>query len=147
MTPRDDITVLCVPPEQFGRVLAACHDTLTRGLRLCDVECMGDVVERIEDANLQVWIVADGRTVLATCYTDINVNPDGSRWVGVYGLAGERIMRWARQLSDTLAAFARDEGCARVMFKGRPGWARVLPEFRRTERRGDEYVWERMVLS
>jgi hypothetical protein len=134
MTPRDAITVLCVPPTHFGKLMPFCADTLTRGLQLCDLSQMGDVVERIEGANLQVWLVTDGREPLATCFTDINVEDDGGRFVGVYGLAGKRITKWARQLSDRLAAFAREECCSRVLFKGRPGWARLLPEFRQVRR-------------
>lgn len=140
------ITVACCPPHLFGQLLAASPDTLTRGVRIAgDMSDMGDVVERIEDRNLQVWIVTDGREVLATCFTDINVEEDGRRFVGVYGLAGHGIMRWAGQLSDTLAAFARAESCGRVMFRGRLGWARVLPEFRPIDQRGHEWVWERHV--
>jgi hypothetical protein len=145
MTGRDQITVLCVPPEQFGAVFPFCAETLQRGLKLCNLEQMGDVVGRIETANLQVWLVTDGDDVLATCFTDINVEQDGARFVAVYGLAGQRITKWARKLSDALAAFAREECCSRVLFAGRPGWAKLLPEYRRVEKRGNEWIWERAV--
>jgi hypothetical protein len=145
MTERDAITVLCVPPDQFGAVFPFCSDTLQRGLKLCDLEQMGDVSERIQAASLQVWMVTDGDAVLATCFTDINVEHDGARFVAVYGLAGQRIMKWARKLSDALAAFAREECCSHVRFAGRPGWEKLLPEYRRVERRGNEWIWERAV--
>lgn len=142
---KDNITVLCVPPTHFGRVLAVCHEPITRGLKLCGIDHVRDVAMRIERADMQLWLVTDGVETLGTCFTDINVEPDGSRWVGVYGLAGQRITKWARPLSDRLAAFARAESCSRVLFAGRAGWEKLLPECRRIEKRGDQWVWERRV--
>lgn len=146
MTTGRNIRVLCVPPTHFARLLPHCAGTLERGLQIAG-DGIGDVAHRIEDATLQAWIVTDGQEVLATCFTEICPEPGGGKFVAVCGLAGRRIMRWARELSDTMASFAHAEGCSRLLFQGRPGWVRLLPEFRPVGRRDGETVWERRVLQ
>jgi hypothetical protein len=145
MTHRDAIMIVCIPPTHFGRIIPLCADTLSRGLKMCDLGAMGDVIERIEAANLQVWMITDGDEPVATCFTDINEEADGGRFIAVYGLAGRRVWKWARALSDRLAEFAREERCSRVMFAGRPGWTRLLPEFHPVREQHGQLIWERAV--
>ena len=142
-----NIAVICVPPSRAGYVMAQCQDTIKRGIDIGDMGDAGDVVERIEQDNLQLWLVLDGDEPVATCFTDINVEAGGRRFIGVYGLAGTRIMRWAGRLSGALLAFAKEERCDRVMFRGRPGWSRVLPEYQPVRRMGGELIWQRWVLQ
>ena len=142
-----DIAVCCVPPNKVGIVMRECQDTIARGVALGDLDNMGDVIERLEDENMQLWVILEGSEPVATFFTDINVEDDGGRFIGVFGLVGKHVMRWAGHLSGAMVAFAAAERCDRVMFMGRPGWARVLPEWRPVRRVGDEFVWERSVLQ
>ena len=141
MASSDNITIVCVPPNMFAAVWLRLGDLLRDAVRVAGD--MGDIVERIEAEQLQLWLVCDGRKALAACFTDINVEDDGDRWVGVYGLAGDGVRHWARMLIDRLADFAREERCSRVLFAGRKAWGRLLPECKPVRQERHETIWER----
>lgn len=135
-----ELKIVCVPPNMFGAAWLKLGDLVPDAVRVAGD--LGDIVARIEDATLQLWIAADGKP-LAAWFTDINIEEDGSRWIGVYGLNGSGVRRWARALSDQMVEFARAEQCARVMFAGRKAWGRLVPGCRPVREEGGHMIWER----
>lgn len=136
------ITIVCVPPRMFGPVWLKCGEVVREAVRTAGN--LGDVLARIEDESLQCWLVLrNGYTPAAAWFTDINVQDDGSRWLGVYGLNGKGVREWARALSDRMVDFARAERCERVLFAGRKAWGRLLPECKPLRAEGGATIWER----
>jgi hypothetical protein len=134
--------VLCVPPEKFAAAWCRCGDLVRDAVRTAGD--LGDVVQRIEDTSLQLWLVLEDGQPVAAWFTDINVEDDGSRWIGVYGLNGRGVRQWARALADRMVEFAREERCARVLFAGRRAWGRLVPECKPLREERGAVIWERV---
>lgn len=135
----DSVAIVCVPPRMFAPAFAGVTvaGVLREAVRTAGG--MGDIVARIERADLQCWLVFAAGEPVAACFTDIAEKG----YVGVYGLTGVGAKHWARPLMLRLADFAAAEGCSRVMFKGRKAWGRLLPECKPVGSEGAEHIYER----
>jgi len=81
-----------------------------------------DIVAGIRDGNLQFWPAPDACVV-----TEVLDYPR-KRVLHVF-LAGGRLAT-IKDMTDSIRAWARAQGCSGATLYGRPGWARVLPGWR-----------------
>jgi len=118
------------------RSLAAAGETDMRG-------CLVDLVT----GRQQLWGIfePDVAGPLALFRTEIVLDTETSRYLEVSALAGTGLRRWARLVSDTMQATARELGCASVRFAGRDAWGRVLPECAPVGDVDGETIFERTV--
>jgi hypothetical protein len=90
---------------------------------------LGDVVQRIADGLMQLWIVAGPTEIETALVTEIIVYPE-FKAARISLLGGRYRENWTG-FEPELAAWAKANGCAVLQVIGRPGWERVLPEWRK----------------
>ena len=109
-------------------------------------ESVGDVHAAgcaVAGGSASVWIVherGDCAGVQAMCCTIDD--GDGLR---VFSMVGKRPREWARDLSDSIAAFAKGRGMSFVRYTGPRAWTRLLPEFKLSSTDGASNTYERVV--
>lgn len=91
-----------------------------------------DVLAALLARDMQLWIAIDTRSMAieAACVTEIVAYPREKR-CGLVFCAGRRSERWLRHL-DEIGDWAREQGCEALELQGRPGWERLLRDWRKT---------------
>lgn len=119
------VELVCVPPER-------CADVWPRVLEMLKPAYLGyaqpDIAQDLIDGNRLLWVAADPEQVLAVAVTRLLETEDG-KVCEIEACAGHDISRWVNHLSG-IEDYARREGAARFDIKGRPGWKRMLPDYR-----------------
>jgi hypothetical protein len=88
----------------------------------------GDVERNVRDGSALLWLAWDGTRIHAAAVTELR-SANGRKFCTIVACGGEQRRHWLHLLAD-LESFARAEGCATVLILGRPGWRRVLPDYR-----------------
>lgn len=89
-----------------------------------------DILDQLRSGHRQLWIVWDGRQVLAAVMTRI-VQLRSCKACQITAAGGKEADAW-KHLITLIEDFARYEGCRKVTIEGRPGWERLFPAYRRT---------------
>ena len=89
-----------------------------------------DIRSRVENSQMQLWIARDAGGVSAVCVTEILEYPR-CRVFSIVILTGRERENWIDQM-DALKAQGRQWGCNRIEAWARPGWKRVLTDWRHT---------------
>ncbi len=84
-----------------------------------------DFEAMIADRSAQCWIGGEGGKIKVVCLTQIV--PDRLRTCQISFCGGEDFRDWI-SLIETIAAFAKSEGCARFRVLSRPGYAKFLAQ-------------------
>jgi len=120
-----------VAAEAVARLWPRIEPLVRRGLAYADGRyAPGDVLRALLARDMQLWLVVGGGTIEAVCVTEILRYPRQRR-CNIFLCAGGGMRRWVGLLRD-IEGWAREQGCAAVELQGRPGWARVLKDYRRT---------------
>lgn len=118
-----------------------------RGIEAASKDDVRAVIRDLFEGVSQVWIVAAADvpdTPLAVFLTQTKEDRDGTRWVCLWGLAGDDVRRWAGPVSACIARYAKAQGCKCFRFAGKRGWGRLLPETREVGAERGMTVFERM---
>lgn len=106
-------------------------DAVDHGTSIFDADSVRSALER---GDMQLWIVWDGPpdepNIRAIAVTEIRIGPR-AKVCGVFLCTGYGRQDWQQHLS-TIEAWAASIGCDRMSLCARPGWKRVLPEYRMT---------------
>lgn len=103
------------------------------GLAVCDELMPGDILDRIANGRMLLWIAIDddGGNIIAAMTTELVRMRSGLVcWMCQCG--GDRMQDWSR-FHVKVEEYARAEGCVKVRIKGRPGWEKVLNGYRRCD--------------
>ncbi len=82
------------------------------------------------DGKMQLWTVHDGDELKAVCITEILQYP-AMQVLSIIVLTGEDREVWTHH-ADFLKHKAKEWGCQRLEAWARPGWSRVLKDWRHT---------------
>lgn len=139
--------VLAIPPKHLGDIWKHIIPFLILGLQANPKMTIREVADGLVDQSIQLWIAApkdENVGIVAAFLTSIE--RDRGEWVlTLYGLGGKNAKAWVQACHETMMAFARREGCARVRLAGRPAWRRILPGYMVTGKLGDHLIYERAV--
>lgn len=124
-----EITLHCIPPHEVRRMwLGPVHDMIDAGFAAFDVPMPTDILEQLRYGTRLLWVaVDDSATIVAAALTQLFPMRSGLV-CKVLECGGDHMREWIG-LRDQIEQYARDEGCARVLIEGRPGWARMLPDY------------------
>jgi phage tail sheath gpL-like len=89
-----------------------------------------EVLRQIEAAEAQLWLVTEGVKIHAAVVTSIAVHSSG-RVCLIWLIGGNDAAAWIDGI-ETIERAAADAGCVAMEISGRPGWQKMLPEYRRT---------------
>ena len=88
----------------------------------------GGMKRSLANGDAQLWIVWNGETINAALTTELH-RINGKMRCFISALGGQGHERWLHLISG-VEAFARAERCDSVVFMGRPGWQRLLKNYR-----------------
>jgi hypothetical protein len=89
-----------------------------------------DIARRLADGTALLWLAWDGTQIHAAAVTELTLR-DGRRACTVMACGGRRRGLWLHLLRD-LEAYAVAEDCGAMLILGRPGWSRLLQDYRVT---------------
>ncbi len=98
-----------------------------------------DVLTAAQLGSMQIWNILDGKAV---CVTELQTFTR-YRQLLIYLVAGARPQDWIAQGQRQLEAFAKQNSCRYMIYKGRPGWERYARQFGW----GDKFVMLRKALK
>ena len=89
-----------------------------------------DIFDSLAKRQMQLWAAELDGAVKAVAVTDI-VDYPLARCARVFACTGEDRNRWLGHLA-TIEAWAREAGCVRIESWARPGWERILKDWKKT---------------
>lgn len=125
--------LLAVPPDVVPAFWQLVVPDLGKAIAHADGRyALEDVLAALLARDMQLWIAVDSRSmaIAAVCVTEI-VNYPQEKRCGLVFCAGRSVERWIRHL-DEIEAWAREQECDALELQGRPGWERLLPDWRKT---------------
>jgi hypothetical protein len=122
------VDVYCVPPCSVSVVWPQVWHFIYGAMRRGGLSAYRPVAENVLDGRALLWIAYDGKKVQAAAVTEVQATE--WRKVCIIVACGGENLCWP-DLIQPLEQFARAEGCTAVRIMGRPGWERVLKEYRR----------------
>lgn len=88
------------------------------------------IFDALHEREMQLWAAIDpddGRRILAICITEIRNYP-GKKVGTLFLCAGDGMADWLPHLTE-IEAWFKSKGCQESDIYGRPGWAKMLPDY------------------
>lgn len=123
------VTCLCVAPDQVERFWPVVFPLLDAAYAAVDEETPDNLKEWLTGAKGLLWVAESGGAVLGAVTTSLVRKRSGMLVCRIGACGGIHFPLWQRFL-DRIESYAKAEGCAMVTAEGRPGWQRLLPEYR-----------------
>ena len=90
----------------------------------------GSLRDKVAENHGLLWVYADARnTPEAVAVTQVLQQPDGQTVWFIAACGGRNWKKWARPVMAIIEAAAIKNGATKMQFMGRPGWARVHPDY------------------
>lgn len=115
--------ILPVPLITLGVMWPTVAPLMLRGLAATD-EKLEDVIGNLLAFKTQLWIVLRDGDLVGVFLTRI-IQEDDDQFVDIYGLAGEGLIAWGKDISKVMAGYTLSKGCKRYAFCGRKGLLRA----------------------
>ena len=131
------VEVVAIPPGRVWVVAKIAAPLIDKATQRTDRVTTGDLIEACRLSQKQLWIVwdTDVYEALAAYVTELRTyNGTGVLACRVVALGGKDLKRWKALAIASLEAYARAEDCDVIDMVGRPGWGRIFPDYRETER-------------
>lgn len=120
-------TLICVGPADVERTWPLVREMIERAYAETDL-FMPDVVAWLKAGSGLLWIAADrNNRILAALTTSLEPRPSGLS-CRLVANGGEDLSQWKGHIVQ-IEDYARSQGCVKVVFDGRPGWARVHADY------------------
>jgi hypothetical protein len=121
--------LVCVNPDK----IAAIWPQVSHFIHAAFVTGLGDdtaetVKADLDAARALLWVVWDGKGLIAAATTKLLLLPNGKKQCLVTSCAGRELHRWIGFIAE-LEAYAKSEGCATFRMMGRHGWKSWLREY------------------
>tara|TARA_R100001129_G_C5223961_1_gene220510 strand:- start:5 stop:442 length:438 start_codon:yes stop_codon:yes gene_type:complete len=121
-----DLQVSLVDPKYINRVWDEVEPILGKSIGSAHGRYeMKDIFKEIVNFQQHLWVVFDGRKIIAALTTSFTDYPKKKVLSGNF-LGGERIMRWRDPMLKTLESWAKDNDCDGLEMTGRDGFEKVL---------------------
>jgi hypothetical protein len=131
--------LICVPPERARDVWYIARDFIYAAMKRGNFGSFEAVRDKILWGNNLLWLVAEdkvtGAGVAAVVVTEVH-KTEWRKVCNIVACGGKGMKNWIHFL-EKIEDYAKAEGCDVVQVIGRPGWERVL----------DDYKLRRIVLE
>lgn len=119
------VELVCIPPDR-------CAEVWPRVETMLEPAYLGyrhsDIANDLASGARLLWVAATVGQILGVAVTRLFETEDG-KVCEIEACAGCDLQRWVGHL-DGIEDYARREGAVRFDIKGRPGWKRMLPDYR-----------------
>jgi hypothetical protein len=131
-----------VPSSRLGAVWPYVEKLIAEALKRGE-PCFGaeDVRKYLETGGWQLWIAYRGNDVLLACCTEI-LNYPNRRVCTLPIVTGQDRDEWIEHL-NTIETWAAAQGCTLMKVTARPGWRRILKDYRWTHVELEKKLWDR----
>jgi hypothetical protein len=103
---------------------SAVEPVLAEAMEYSNFDTTADILFDLLAERALLWIVHTGPEIDAALVTQLKTDKHG-KLLSIWALAGKNMDHWL-QLHSEIAAFAKREGCNRMVHELRPGFARVM---------------------
>lgn len=97
---------------------------LAQAMEYSNFETTNDLLEALKTENALLWIIHTGPEIDAALVTQLKTDKRG-KFCTIWALGGRDLSHWVH-LHSAITAFAKSEGCDRMVHQLRPGFARVM---------------------
>ena len=97
---------------------------LAEAMEYSNFDTTADILEELKNQKALLWIVHTGPDIDAALVTQLKTDKHG-KLLAIWALAGKFMDHWLH-LHSGIAAYAKREGCNRMIHELRPGFARVM---------------------
>ncbi len=125
--------LVTVQPADIGGIWGEVGPLLAKALVYSDDITLGQVRERLDRGEYQLWTAQREGVIDAAWCTRIADYPRG-KVCEIALCGGEGIERWLELTIEPIALWAKDLGCVSLRIYGRKGWSKLLPDFREVSR-------------
>lgn len=125
--------MLCVPPDGISQTWPLVRDMIDRAYAEVDAEMPIDLFVRLCAGRLLLWLVYDESAIIYAFITELYIRRSGTKVCRLVAGSGSRMRDWLH-LQEAIEAYARAEGCAKIVAEGRVGWGRALTGYREIRR-------------
>lgn len=124
------LQLLCIPPADVSKIWAGpVRDLIDAGFASADLPMPADIEEQLAAGTRLLWVVvAKESKIVAAMLTQLFEMRSG-RVCKMMECGGSRLHEW-KSFRSEIERYAKAEGCVRVIVEGRPGWSRVLTDYR-----------------
>lgn len=119
-----------VPPEQLDYIWPSVSGLIEAALVRAGLFNIEDAHSYIADGTWQLWVAYEGQDVTCAALTEIFEFPK-EKVLRVTMATGLGRDGWVGRV-EMMEGWARSLGCGRVQVLGRPGWEKVLKDYRKT---------------
>jgi hypothetical protein len=97
---------------------------LAEAMEYSNFDTTADLLGALREEKALLWIVHTGAKIDAALVTQLKTDKHG-KLCSIWALAGKDSINWLH-LHSQIVAFAKREGCNRMVHELRPGFARVM---------------------
>lgn len=115
---------MCVPPGDVAVLWHVVRPMIEAAYAKVDEYPPVDLLEGLNEGKLLLWVSAPDGEIATALVTALLPRPSGLT-CKLMVCGGELVENWHGQIE----AYARAEKCMKISAEGRPGWARVLPDY------------------
>jgi hypothetical protein len=108
-----------------------CLTLIQRALKYENTHSIEDVLNDLRSGKAQLWVAGDGNDVdgiAITCITEYPQTTTCLIWLCA-GIGREKYT----PLIGNIEQWAKAQGCESISLEGRPGWERILTDYKKTK--------------
>lgn len=115
-------------PADVPAVWRAAQAQLERAFHLCANDTIDRHYQLLVKDTEQLWQIDEGRGWALTRVIDTK----HGRMLEIVALSGHGAREWIGSFFEKVEAWGKSVGCAKVIFTGRKGWAKLLKDYQVT---------------
>lgn len=123
-----DVKILKVDRDWLPGIWRQAEPFLKRSFEAGEYEMPHDLFEQILNGDRQLWVLIHPRNELIGAGITAIYTMVYGKMLKIEHLGGDHLQSWIDRRS-IIEAYAKDQGCGRVMFEGRLGWIRLLSDY------------------
>lgn len=126
------VKAFCIPAADTPDYLPRVYNWLDQAYEVHDLLMPLDLAINLLNGHRQLWVAwAPEGKILCGVITRLARRRSGLH-CEVEAAGGIEVGRWIRSMA-TIEEYAKAEGCSKVTVQGRPGWAKLLQKYRRSQ--------------
>lgn len=123
-----EIKIVMVAKDWLPGIWRQAEPFLRRSYEAGEHEMPDDLFEQLYEGKRQLWVLIHPDNVLIGAGITALYTMVYGKMLKIEHLGGGQLKVWVEKL-PVVEAYAKAQGCDRVMFEGRIGWVRLLDDY------------------
>lgn len=121
--------LICCDPALNFKVWPRIRDGIHRAIKRGGFSAYAPVERNVLSGNSLVWLATDGQSIKAAAITEIQ-QTEWDKVLIIVAASGRDMKPWLPLIAG-LESYGRESGCNKSRIVGRPGWEKMLTEYKR----------------